>query len=100
MLGPALLIADESTMALDVSVQVQILELLEQVRDRTGLAILHDLRVAARICDTIILMEKGRALDQGAAERVLTSPEHHYTQMLIDAAPGRNWDFQNFRRVA
>jgi peptide/nickel transport system ATP-binding protein len=100
---PDVLVADEAVSALDVSVQAQVLQLLQEIRQRTGIAILfitHDLRVAAQICDSIIVMQKGRVVERGTAESVLTDPRHAYTRELIDAAPGRSWDFQNCRPVA
>jgi peptide/nickel transport system ATP-binding protein len=99
-LEPDILVADEAVSALDVSVQAQVLALLEEIRARIGIAVLfitHDLRVAAQICDTIVVMEKGRIVEAGPAEAVLTAPKQEYTRALIDAAPGRDWDFQNFR---
>jgi peptide/nickel transport system ATP-binding protein len=99
-LEPDILVADEAVSALDVSVQAQVLALLEEIRQRTGIAVLfitHDLRVAAQICDTIVVMEKGRIVEAGPAETVLTRPQQEYTRALIDAAPGRDWDFQSFR---
>jgi peptide/nickel transport system ATP-binding protein len=99
-LEPDLLVADEAVSALDVSVQAQVLQLLEEIRKLTGIAVLfitHDLRVAAQICDTIVVMQNGRVLESGPAHEVLASPRQAYTKALIDAAPGRDWDFQNFR---
>ncbi len=99
-LQPDLLVADEAVSALDVSVQAQVLALLQEIRDRTGIAVLfitHDLRVAAQICDTIVVMQKGRVVETGRAETLLTAPRQKYTRALIEAAPGRHWDFQNFR---
>ena len=101
-LAPDLLVADEAVSALDVSVQAQVLKLLEEIRVITGIAVLfitHDLRVAAQICDTIVVMQKGRVVETGPAEIVLTAPQQEYTRALIEVAPGRNWDFQNFRPV-
>lgn len=101
-LEPRLLIADEAVSALDVSVQAQILELLADIRDRTGVAVLfitHDLRVAAQICDKVIVMQRGEIVEQGPVADVLASPEHEYTRALIESAPGRHWDFKNFRPV-
>ena len=98
-LGPDILVADEPVSALDVTVQAQILELLEEIRKRTGIAVLfitHDLRVAAQVCDTIVVMQNGRIVESGPAEKVLTAPQQEYTRALIDAAPGRDWNFQNF----
>jgi peptide/nickel transport system ATP-binding protein len=63
------------------------------------LFITHDLRVAAQICDTIIVMQKGRIVEAGKVGSVLTQPRHDYTRTLIESAPGRFWDFQNFRPI-
>ncbi|MDF2462469.1 MAG: Oligopeptide transport system permease protein OppB [Ramlibacter sp.] len=101
-LEPDILVADEAVSALDVSVQAQVLSLLDDIRESTGIAVLfitHDLRVAAQICNTIVVMQKGRVVESGPAEEVLTAPQQDYTRALIDAAPGREWDFQNFRPV-
>lgn len=102
VMEPDLLVADEAVSALDVSVQDQVLKLLEEIRARTGVAILfitHDLRVAAQICDSIVVMQKGRVIESGPAARVLTAPQQAYTRELIEAAPGRDWDFRNFRAL-
>ncbi|WP_370628156.1 ABC transporter ATP-binding protein [Bordetella sp. BOR01] len=102
-LNPEVLIADEAVSALDVSVQAQVLDLIEDVRQRTETAVLfitHDLRVAAQICDTLVVMRKGRIVEAGDAAQVLTTPCNEYTRQLIDAAPGRHWDFQNFRPLS
>jgi len=80
-----------------------VLALLEEIRQRTGVAILfitHDLRVAAQICNTIVVMRRGEIVEAGDAMAVLGDPQHEYTRTLIDAAPGRDWDFQHFRPVA
>ena len=102
-LDPDVLVADEAVSALDVSVQAQVLELLDQIQKRLGIALLfitHDLRVAAQICDEVAVMQHGRVVEQGAAAEVLTHPRQAYTKALLDAAPGRGWDFANFRPVA
>jgi peptide/nickel transport system ATP-binding protein len=99
---PDLLVADEAVSALDVSVQAQVLDLLDEVQERFGIAMLfitHDLRVAAQICDEVLVMQKGEVVEYGPADRVLGRPEHLYTQSLIEAAPGRHWDFANFRAI-
>ncbi|AOB25463.1 dipeptide ABC transporter ATP-binding protein [Bordetella bronchiseptica] len=103
VMDPEVLVADEAVSALDVSVQAQVLDLIEQVRERTGVSVLfitHDLRVAAQVCDTIAVMQHGKVVETGAAQTVLTRPGHAYTRALIDAAPGRGWDFRNFRPLA
>ncbi|MCJ8139124.1 ABC transporter ATP-binding protein [Falsirhodobacter halotolerans] len=100
---PDLLVADEAVSALDVSVQAQVLDLLADVQARTGIAILfitHDLRVAAQICDEVAVMRQGAVVEIGPAAAVLGNPQHDYTRALLAAAPGRDWDFANFRPVA
>jgi peptide/nickel transport system ATP-binding protein len=102
-LDPDVLVADEAVSALDVSVQAQVLDLLDEIQRRLGIAILfitHDLRVAAQICDDVVVMQKGRIVEQGPAGDVLTKPKEAYTRALLEAAPGRGWDFANFRPVA
>jgi peptide/nickel transport system ATP-binding protein len=101
-LDPDVLVADEAVSALDVSVQAQVLELLDDIQKRLGIALLfitHDLRVAAQICDDVAVMQHGRIVEQGPAAQVLTNPQVAYTRALLDAAPGREWDFANFRPV-
>jgi peptide/nickel transport system ATP-binding protein len=102
-LDPDVLVADEAVSALDVSVQAQVLELLDEIQTRLGIALLfitHDLRVAAQICDDVAVMQHGRVVEQGPAAEVLSNPKQAYTRSLLDAAPGRGWDFANFRPVA
>ncbi|WP_341703777.1 ABC transporter ATP-binding protein [Ferrovibrio sp.] len=91
---PEILIADEAVSALDVSVQAQVLELLEQIRDRFGISILfitHDLRVAARLCDRIMVMQRGKVVEFADTAALFASPQHEYTQQLFAALPGRHW---------
>jgi len=93
---PELLVADEAVSALDVSVQAQVLQLLEEIRTRLDLAMLfitHDLRVAAQVCDQVAVMSKGRVVEYGPAEQIFLRPQHEYTQALFDAAPGRGFAF-------
>ena len=93
---PDLLIADEPVSALDVSVQAQVLALLEEIRQRLDLAMLfitHDLRVAAQVCDQVAVMREGKVVEYGPAGDVLVRPQHPYTQALVAAAPGRGFAF-------
>ncbi len=102
-MDPDVLVADEAVSALDVSVQAQVLDLLAELQERLGLGILfitHDLGVAAQICDDVIVMQYGRVVEYGTAEQVLGAPKQDYTKALISAAPGRHWDFANFRPFA
>ncbi|MGE3918290.1 MAG: ABC transporter ATP-binding protein [Hyphomicrobiaceae bacterium] len=93
---PDLLIADEAVSALDVSVQAQVLRLLDDVRERFNLAVLfitHDLRVAAQICDRIAVMQRGVVVEAGPTVELFAQPRHAYTQALFAAAPGRGVKF-------
>ena len=93
---PDLLIADEAVSALDVSVQAQVLALLDEIRMRLDLAMLfitHDLRVAAQVCDRIAVMQQGCIVEEGPVAEVFAHPKHEYTRALFEAAPGRNWSF-------
>jgi microcin C transport system ATP-binding protein len=87
---PKLLIADEPTTALDVTVQAQILKLLKELQAKHGMAMLfitHDLGVVRRIADRVAVMQKGKIVETGPTERVFTAPEHAYTKMLLAAEP-------------
>jgi ABC-type glutathione transport system ATPase component len=91
---PELLIADEPVSALDVSVQAEILALLEDLRARLGLTMLfitHDLRVAAQVCDRIAVMRRGEIVEQGFTTDVFGHPAHEYTRALLDSVPGNAW---------
>ena len=87
---PKLLIADEPTTALDVTVQAQILELLAQLKDKQGMSMLfitHDLGIVRKIADRVCVMTGGRIVETGATEDVFTSPQHDYTKKLLAAEP-------------
>ncbi len=89
-LQPELLIADEPTTALDVTIQAQVLRLLREIRDEHHTAILfitHDLGVVAEMCDWVYVMYAGRILEQGPVERIFARPGHPYTQALLQSTP-------------
>jgi peptide/nickel transport system ATP-binding protein len=92
---PQLIVADESVSALDVSVQAQVLALLSDIQKRLHLSLIfitHDLRVAAQICDRLLVMHQGKIVEQGSAQQIFHAPQHAYTQQLIAAMPGKAWD--------
>ncbi len=87
---PSLLIADEPTTALDVTIQAQILELLAKLRDDMGLALLlitHDLGVVAEVCDRVAVMYAGQIIEEGTARQILKEPRHPYTHGLLKSVP-------------
>jgi peptide/nickel transport system ATP-binding protein/oligopeptide transport system ATP-binding protein len=89
--NPKLLIADEPTTALDVTIQAQILELIKELQVRTGTALLlitHDLAVVAETVETIAVMYAGRIVETGTVDQVLLNPQHPYTQGLLNSIPG------------
>jgi microcin C transport system ATP-binding protein len=87
---PDLLIADEPTTALDVTVQAQIIELLKDVKQRLGMSLLfitHDLGIVRKIADRVCVMKEGKIVEQGAVEQVFSAPQHPYTRALLAAEP-------------
>lgn len=94
MLDPEVLVADEPVSALDVSVQAQVLALMDDIRDRLGLSMIfitHDLRVAAQVCDTIAVMQRGEVVEHRLVADIFADPKHPYTRELFASIPGRNW---------
>src|SRR4249919_211206 len=87
---PDLLIADEPTTALDVTVQAQILKLLKDIQTRLGMSVLfitHDLGIVRKIADRVCVMQRGKIVEKGSVERVFKAPEHPYTRALLAAEP-------------
>ena len=94
-LNPEILVADEPVSALDVSIQAQILKLLDEIRDRMNLSmvfITHDLRVAAQVCDRLAVMRYGEIVENGPTAKIFNAPQHSYTRDLLAAVPGQNWE--------
>jgi oligopeptide transport system ATP-binding protein len=91
---PRLLVLDEAVAALDVSIQAQILNLLVDARARTGVSYLfitHDLSVVRHVCEEVVVMSRGRIVESGPVERVLTEPGHDYTRRLVASVPRPGW---------
>jgi peptide/nickel transport system ATP-binding protein/oligopeptide transport system ATP-binding protein len=87
---PKLIIADEPTTALDVTIQAQILELMIDLRERLGMSILlitHDLGVVAEMCDEVVVMYAGRVVERGSVASVFGAPQHPYTEALLQSIP-------------
>ena len=90
---PDLLIADEPTTALDVTVQLQILELLKSLQAKLGMAILmitHDLNIVKHLADDVAVMKQGKIVESGSVDAIFTQPQHGYTKMLLNAEPQRD----------
>ena len=93
--NPSLLIADEPTTALDVTIQAQILELMKQLQQKLGMAIImitHDLGIVADMCDDIIVMYAGKIVEKGSSEDIFYNPRHPYTWALMNAVPRLDLD--------
>jgi oligopeptide transport system ATP-binding protein len=91
---PRVLILDEAVASLDVSVQAQVLNLLADIREQTGITYLfisHDLAVVRQVSDEVVVMKCGAIVERGPTDRVLDQPEHPYTQALLSAAPHPGW---------
>ena len=91
---PRVLICDEAVASLDVSIQAQVLNLLSDIRESTGVSYLfisHDLAVVRQVSDEVIVMKNGRVVESGPTEQVLVSPQESYTKRLIAAIPREGW---------
>jgi oligopeptide/dipeptide ABC transporter ATP-binding protein len=98
--NPALLIADEPTTSLDVSIQAQILDLIQDLRQTLHLAIIyvsHDLGVIANIADSVLVMYAGRTVESGPTPAVMRSPAHPYTRALLKSVPTLQSDYRKER---
>lgn len=92
---PRVLVLDEAVAALDVSIQAQILQLLDGIRRDTGVALVfvsHDLAVVQHITDEVLVMRRGRVVEQGPTRQVLSEPSDPYTRLLLAAVPREGWD--------
>jgi oligopeptide/dipeptide ABC transporter ATP-binding protein len=93
--NPSVLIADEPTTALDVTIQAQILDLLKSLREKLNMAVVlitHDLGVVAETCDNVVVMYAGKVVEQGTAEDIFYRPTHPYTKGLLNSIPSHSGD--------
>jgi ABC-type oligopeptide transport system ATPase subunit len=100
---PAVMILDESVASLDVSIQAQILNLLADIRDETGISyilISHDLAVVRQVTERVIVLRHGKVVERGSTDGVLDSPAHPYTQRLLAAVPRPGWRLDDVIEVA
>ena len=98
---PSLLIADEPTTALDVTIQAQILQLIRQLQEEMGMAVIfipHDMGVVAEVADRVLVMYHGEAVEEGTCEQIFHNPRHPYTNALLEAVP--RLDLQNKQQLA
>ncbi len=102
-LEPEILVADEPVSALDVSIQAQILDLLDDIRERMNLSMIfitHDLRVAAQVCDRIAVMQRGQVIEVGPTAELFAAPKAEYTRQLLSAVPGKDYFTQDAPALA
>ncbi|MEP3332385.1 ABC transporter ATP-binding protein [Sedimentitalea sp.] len=103
VVNPKVLIADEAVSALDVSIQREVLKLINDIRDRLGLTVIfitHDLRVAAQVCDEVLVMKHGEVVERGGVSRIFNQPQNDYTKALIAAQPGQGWEIPEMEEFA
>ena len=101
MLEPKILIADEAVSALDVSIQAEVLKLLNDIRRRMNLTLLfitHDLRVASQVCERVVVMKQGEVVEEGAIVEIFRNPAHAYTRTLLNATPGKKQVFASLAK--
>lgn len=94
---PAVLVLDEAVAALDVSIQAQVIALLNEIRASSGVSFVfvsHDLGVIRYVSDHAVVMRRGRIIESGATEDLLAAPSHPYTQLLLDSVPQPGWDLE------
>ena len=99
--SPEVLVLDEATSALDVSVQAQVLDLIDEIRRERGLTLVfvsHDLAVVRRVCETTAVMRQGAVVESGATAELLEHPRHAYTRLLIDSIPRPGWSLDAIAR--
>ena len=101
MLEPKILIADEAVSALDVSIQAEVLKLLNDIRQQMNLTLLfitHDLRVASQVCERVVVMKQGEVVEEGAIVEIFRNPAHAYTRTLLNATPGKKQVFASLAK--
>ena len=99
--SPGVLVLDEATSALDVSVQAQVLDLIDEIRRERGLTLVfvsHDLAVVRRVCETTAVLRQGAVVESGATAELLEHPRHAYTRLLIDSIPKPGWSLDAIAR--
>jgi len=99
---PRVLVLDEAVSALDVSVQAQVLNLLDDIRRQTGVGLVfvsHDLAVVRYVCDDVLVMRRGVVVEQRPTADVLSAPEHPYTRLLLSSVPRPGWDLEAISKM-
>lgn len=98
---PKVLVLDEAVAALDVSIQAQILILLNEIREQTGVAYIfvsHDLAVVQHMTDSVLVMRLGKVVEAGRTQSILSSPQHPYTRLLLESIPRPGWDLDGLAK--